>query len=107
MLTASTGIRNLGGKTCGNKRPAKTPCPRDLRAFELSAQGLSQRQIAKVLGCSQPTVLRGIAKTTKWIASHDPDRQGERTWLERFWVAEVRHLIMLEHESRMVENGAF
>jgi hypothetical protein len=106
MFTASTGSRNHSGNTCGNKRPAKAPCPRDMRAFELAAQGLSQRQIAKVLGCSQPTVLRGNAKTTKWIASHDPDRKGERTWLERFRVAEAKLLILLEHESRNAESGA-
>jgi DNA invertase Pin-like site-specific DNA recombinase len=106
MFTASKGNRNHVGKTCGNKRLAKAPSPRDMRAFELAAQGLSQREAARVLGCSQSTVLRGIARTTKWIASQDPDRQGERTWLERFRVATARHLILLEHESRMPENRA-
>lgn len=49
MSTASRGDRNLGEKTCGNKRLAKAPSPRDLRAFELSALGLSQRRIARVI----------------------------------------------------------
>ena len=65
MITTAT---NHGGKTCGQMRLAKTPSMRDLRAIELTALGMSQRQVAKVLGCSQPTVLRGIARTTKWIA---------------------------------------
>ena len=65
MTTAAT---NHEGKNCGQQRLAKTPSLRDLRAIELTALGLSQRQVARMLGCSQPTVLRGIARTTKWIA---------------------------------------
>ncbi len=65
MITAWT---NHEEKTCGQMRLAKTPSMRDLRAMELTALGMSQRQVARVLGCSQPTVLRGIARTTKWIA---------------------------------------
>ena len=106
MFTASRGNRSHVGKTCGHKRLTKAPSPRDLRAFELAAQGLSQREVARMLGCSQTTVLRKIARTTKWIASQDPDRHGERTWLGRFRVATARHLILWEHESRMPENGA-
>jgi hypothetical protein len=71
-----TAAANHVGKTCGQRRLAKTPSPRDLRAMELAAQGLTQREAARVLGCSQPTVLRGIARTTKWIASLAQELRG-------------------------------
>ena len=109
MFTASRGNRKNVGKTRGNKRHAtlaKAPCPRDLRAFQLAAQGLSQRQVARHLGCSQPTVLRAIARTSRWIATLVPDPEEEWTWLERFRVAAAKHLFMREHESRMAENEA-
>ena len=108
MFTASRrGGKNVG-QACGAKRHAtlaKAPSPRDLRAFQLAAQGLSQRQVARHLGCSQPTVLRAIARTSRWIATQVPDSAEEWTWLERFRVAAAKHLIMREHESRMAENG--
>lgn len=108
MFTASRGNRKNVGKTCGAKRHAtlaKAPCPRDLRAFQLAAEGLSQRQVARHLGCSQPTVLRAIARTSRWIATLVPDPDEEWTWVERFRVAAAKYLIMREHESRMAEIG--
>ena len=109
MFTASRrGGKNVG-QACGAKRQAtlaKEPCPRDLRAFQLAAQGLSQRQVARHLGCSQPTVLRAIARTSRWIATLVPDPEEEWTWVERFRVAAAKHQIMREHESRMAENEA-
>ena len=38
------------------------PTERDKRAFELHAQGMTQRAIAPKLGCSQPTVHSAIAR---------------------------------------------
>lgn len=108
FTTSRRGGKNVG-QACGAKRRAKlakAPCPRDLRAFQLAAQGLSQRQVARHLGCSQPTVLRAIAKTSRWIATLVPDREEEWSWLERFQVAATKYLIMRKHESRMAENGA-
>src|SRR5688500_15985135 len=67
----------------------------DWDAFALQSQGLDQREIADRLGCSQPTVCRGIKRAEEWRAATLPEERGELTAPERFKVETERHRIFL------------
>lgn len=82
----------------------KSPPPRDLVAFQLTAKGLSQRAVAKILKVSQPTVLRGRRKTENWIAETFPSERGELTWEQRFQVAVARQEIFLRHQQERAQE---
>ncbi|MGI8981510.1 MAG: hypothetical protein ACR2FY_19975 [Pirellulaceae bacterium] len=102
----STNAKN-GGKTPKNTcqaevRPqfAKTPCRRDQRAYKLRVAGLTQERIAQKLGCSQPTVHRGIGRMEKWVATTLPEDRGEFVATEKLRLALHRHETLLEHLQR-------
>ncbi len=77
------------------------PTERDKRAFELHAHRLTQRAIAKKLGCSQPTVHRAIARYRRWFGATLPEDRGEMTGFSRFRVALERHRLFLEHQQEL------
>ena len=80
---------------------SEAPSERDARAFELHAQGMTQRQIAQELGCSQPTVHRAIAKYRRWFGTTLPEDRGEMTGFGRFRVALEEHRIFLRHQREL------
>ena len=75
--------------------------PRDWDAFVLQSQGLDQWEIAAKLGCSQPTVCRGIKRAEEWRGSTLPEERGELTAPERFKVETERHRIFLQHAQEL------
>ncbi|MEK7215571.1 MAG: hypothetical protein AAB289_08260, partial [Chloroflexota bacterium] len=102
----STNAKN-GGKKPKNVcqaeiRPqfAKVPCRRDQRAYKLRLAGLTQERIAAKLGCSQPTVHRGIGRMEKWVATTLPEDRGEFVATEKLRLALHRHETLLEHLQR-------
>ena len=102
----STNAKNGGKKpknTCqAEVRPqfAKVPCRRDQRAYKLRVAGLTQERIAQKLGCSQPTVHRGIGRMEKWVATTLPEDRGEFVATEKLRLALHRHETLLEHLQR-------
>src|SRR3954471_14558843 len=82
-------------------RFSEAPSERDARAFELSAQGMTQRQIAKELKTSQPTVQRAIAKYRRWFGTTLPEDRGELTGFARFRVAVEEQRIFLRHQQEL------
>src|SRR5204863_9366555 len=58
-------------------RFSEVPCERDKRAFELAAQGLTQRKLAQELHTSQSSVHRGIKKYRLWFGMTLPEDRGE------------------------------
>src|SRR3954463_15036813 len=74
------------------------PSERDKRAFELAAQGMTQREIAKKLRTSQPTVHRAIIKYRRWFGTTLPEDRGELVGFPRFRVAVEEHRLLLRHQ---------
>lgn len=74
---------------------------RDWDAFVLQSKGLDQREIAEKLGCSQPTVCRGIQRAEEWRGATLPEERGELTAPQRFRVETERHRIFLEHAQQL------
>src|SRR5262245_59519941 len=82
-------------------RFSEVPSERDKQAFELSAQGMTQRQIAGKLKCSQSTVHRAIQKYRRWFGSTLPEDRGELTGFARFRVALEEHRIFLRRQREL------
>ena len=70
---------------------AKVPCPRDQQAYRLHLEGHTQRWIADKLKCAQPTVLKGIRRMEKWLATTLPEDRGEYTATEKLRLALAKH----------------
>jgi len=82
-------------------RFSEVPSERDAKAFRLAAQGMTQRQIAEELGCSQPTVQRAIGKYRRWFGTTLPEDRGEMTGFARFRVAVEERRIFLRHQQEL------
>jgi hypothetical protein len=82
-------------------RFSEFPSERDKRAFELQAKGMTQREIAKELKTSQPTVHRGIKKYRFWFGSTLPEDRGELTGWARVRVAIEEQRIFLRHQREL------
>src|SRR5436190_7864086 len=81
--------------------PARVPCPRDQRAYALYLQRHTQRWIADKLKCTQPTVLRGIRRMEKWLATTLPEDRGEYTATEKLRLALAKHERLMEAVIKM------
>src|SRR5436190_14881083 len=81
--------------------PARVPCPRDQRAYALYLQRHTQRWIADKLKCTQPTVLRGIRRMEKWLATTLPEDRGEYTATEKLRLALAKHERLMERLLKM------
>ena len=80
---------------------AKMPCPRDQQAYGLYLEQHSQRWIADKLKCTQPTVLRGIRRMEKWLATTLPEDRGEYTATEKLRLALAKHERLMERLLKM------
>jgi hypothetical protein len=72
------------------------PCSRDQRAYRLHLETHTQRWIADKLKCAQPTVLRGIRRMEKWLATTLPEDRGEYTATEKLRLALAKHERLME-----------
>ena len=63
----------VGPQAAVRPRFSEVPSERDKRAFEMQAHRMTQREIAKHLGCSQSTVHRAILKYRRWFGSTLPE----------------------------------
>ncbi|MBC7852499.1 MAG: hypothetical protein IAF94_03600, partial [Pirellulaceae bacterium] len=72
------------------------PCSRDQRAYRLHLEKHTQRWIADKLKCAQPTVLRGIRRMEKWLATTLPEDRGEYTATEKLRLALAKHERLME-----------
>ena len=80
---------------------SEIPSERDERAFDLAAKGMTQREIAKKLHTSQPTVQRAIKKYRRWFGSTLPEDRGELVGWQRFRVAVEERRILLQHQQEL------
>ena len=80
---------------------AEIPCPRDQQAYGLHLEEHTQRWIADKLKCTQPTVLRGIRRMEKWLATTLPEDRGEYTATEKLRLALARHERLMERLLKM------
>ena len=80
---------------------SEVPTERDRRAFELAAKGMNQREIAKKLKTSQPTVHRAIKKYRLWFGMTLPEDRGEMIGWARFRVAVEEQKIFLRHQQEL------
>ena len=72
------------------------PCSRDQRAYRLHLEKHTQRWIADKLKCAQPTVLKGIRRMEKWLATTLPEDRGEYTATEKLRLALAKHERLME-----------
>ena len=72
------------------------PCSRDQRVYRLHLEKHTQRWIAAKLKCAQPTVLRGIRRMEKWLATTLPEDRGEYTATEKLRLALAKHERLME-----------
>ncbi|MGI8981867.1 MAG: hypothetical protein ACR2FY_21765 [Pirellulaceae bacterium] len=72
------------------------PCPRDQQAYALHLDEHTQQWIADKLKCAQPTVMRGIRRMEKWLATTLPEDRGEYTASEKLRLALARHERLME-----------
>ncbi|MFN0021890.1 MAG: helix-turn-helix domain-containing protein, partial [Pirellulaceae bacterium] len=82
-------------------RFSEVPSEQDAKAFRLAAQGMTQREIARKLKMSQPTVQRGIKKYRLWFGSTLPEDRGELVGWQRFRVAVEERRIFLRHQQEL------
>ncbi|MCE9528749.1 MAG: helix-turn-helix domain-containing protein, partial [Planctomycetales bacterium] len=82
-------------------RFSEVPSEQDAKAFRLAAKGMTQREIAKELHTSQPTVQRGIKKYRLWFGSTLPEDRGELVGWQRFRVAVEEQRIFLRHQQEL------
>ncbi len=80
---------------------ANVPCQRDQQAYGLYLEQHSQRWIAARLKCAQPTVLRGIRRMEKWLATTLPEDRGEYTATEKLRLALAKHERRMERLLKM------
>ena len=72
------------------------PCSRDQQAYGLHLERHTQRWIADKLKCAQPTVLKGIRRMEKWLATTLPEDRGEYTATEKLRLALAKHERLME-----------
>ena len=72
------------------------PCSRDQRAYALHLEKHTQRWIDGKLKCAQPTVLKGIRRMEKWLATTLPEDRGEYTATEKLRLALAKHERLME-----------
>ncbi|MGI8980745.1 MAG: helix-turn-helix domain-containing protein [Pirellulaceae bacterium] len=82
-------------------RHSEVPCARDKRAHDLMCKGWNQRRIAAKLGCSQPTVQRGIRKYRLWFGTTLPEDREEITGFAKYRIAVEEHRSFLEHQKQL------
>ena len=82
-------------------RFSEVPAEREAKAFRLAAKGMTQREIAKELRTSQPTVQRAIKKYRRWFGSTLPEDRGELVGWQRFRVAVEERRIFLRHQQEL------
>src|SRR5258706_786598 len=80
---------------------ANVPCQRDQQAYGMYLEQHSQRWIAARLKCAQPTVLRGIRRMEKWLATTLPEDRGEYTATEKLRLALAKHERRMERLLKM------
>ena len=86
----------VGPQADVSPRFSEIPSERDAKAFLLASQGVTQREIAKHLKISQPTVQRTIVKYRGWFGTTLPEDRGEMIGFPRFRVAvEERRVLRL------------
>ncbi len=91
----------VGPQAAVRPRFSEVPSERDKRAFEMQARRMTQREIAKELGCSQSTVHRAILKYRRWFGETLPEDRGEITGFAKFRIALEEHRLFLLHQHEL------
>lgn len=91
----------VGPRPDFSPRFSEVPAEREAEAFRLAAQGMTQREIAKKLKTSQPTVQQGIKKYRLWFGSTLPEDRAELVGWQRFRVAVEEQRIFLRHQQEL------
>ena len=81
-------------KNCQARRP-KTPSARDREAWQLSAEGRSERQVAEELKIAQTTAHRAVLRVRTWMNAVLPEERGEMQGEERLRVVCAEHEVFL------------